>query len=350
MNRHILNIFTLILLTLTLGLQAKDLPKIKILATGGTIAGAGDSATKTNYTAGKVELTKLISAVPELKSIGDISGEQVAKIGSQDIDDNVWLQLTKRINKLLASEDVDGIVITHGTDTMEETAYFLSLTIKKSDKPVILVGSMRPSTAISTDGPLNLLNAVLVAADKSSKGRGVMVVMNDAIMDARDVTKMHTTGVDAFQSPNFGNLGFIHNQKVQYYRKSERQSNAFDVDNLSTLPKVGIVYGHANASPILVEALVKNKFDGIVYAGVGNGNICGKVLDALKNARLNNVQVARSSRTLAGATTLDTEVDDEKYQFIASGTLNPQKARILLMLAITKTKDRKEIQSYFLTF
>ncbi|UKA26987.1 L-asparaginase 2 [Photobacterium damselae subsp. damselae] len=328
---------------------ATDLPNIKILATGGTIAGAGQSATESNYTAGKVGVDALIAAVPDMTKIADISGEQVVSIGSQDMNDEVWLKLAKRVNELLAQDDVDGIVITHGTDTMEETAYFLDLTVK-SKKPVVLVGAMRPSTAMSADGPVNLYNAVVAATDEDSKGRGVLVTMNDTIFDARDVTKTNTTSVNTFQSPNFGPLGYVHNSDAKYQRSPERKhttETVFDVSKLTSLPKVGIVYNYANASDLPVKALIDAKFDGIVSAGVGNGNLYHTVFDQLEKASKDGIMVVRSSRTPTGSTTLDAEIDDAKYGFVASGTLNPQKARILLMLSLTQTKDYKDIQKMF---
>ncbi|WP_420744896.1 L-asparaginase 2 [Photobacterium damselae] len=328
---------------------ATALPNIKILATGGTIAGAGQSATESNYTAGKVGVDALIAAVPDMTKIADISGEQVVSIGSQDMNDEVWLKLAKRVNELLAQDDVDGIVITHGTDTMEETAYFLDLTVK-SKKPVVLVGAMRPSTAMSADGPVNLYNAVVAATDEDSKGRGVLVTMNDTIFDARDVTKTNTTSVNTFQSPNFGPLGYIHNSDAKYQRSPERKhttETVFDVSKLTSLPKVGIVYNYANASDLPVKALIDAKFDGIVSAGVGNGNLYHTVFDQLEKASKDGIMVVRSSRTPTGSTTLDAEIDDAKYGFVASGTLNPQKARILLMLSLTQTKDYKDVQKMF---
>ncbi|HIF9476714.1 TPA: L-asparaginase 2 [Photobacterium damselae] len=328
---------------------ATDLPNIKILATGGTIAGAGQSATESNYTAGKVGVDALIAAVPDMTKIADISGEQVVSIGSQDMNDEVWLKLAKRVNELLAQDDVDGIVITHGTDTMEETAYFLDLTVK-SKKPVVLVGAMRPSTAMSADGPVNLYNAVVAATDEDSKGRGVLVTINDTIFDARDVTKTNTTSVNTFQSPNFGPLGYIHNSDAKYQRSPERKhttETVFDVSKLTSLPKVGIVYNYANASDLPVKALIDAKFDGIVSAGVGNGNLYHTVFDQLEKASKDGIMVVRSSRTPTGSTTLDAEIDDAKYGFVASGTLNPQKARILLMLSLTQTKDYKDVQKMF---
>ncbi|HIF9337072.1 TPA: L-asparaginase 2 [Photobacterium damselae] len=333
----------------SISFAATDLPNIKILATGGTIAGAGQSATESNYTAGKVGVDALIAAVPDMTKIADISGEQVVSIGSQDMNDEVWLKLAKRVNELLAQDDVDGIVITHGTDTMEETAYFLDLTVK-SKKPVVLVGAMRPSTAMSADGPVNLYNAVVAATDEDSKGRGVLVTMNDTIFDARDVTKTNTTSVNTFQSPNFGPLGYIHNSDAKYQRSPERKhttETVFDVSKLTSLPKVGIVYNYANASDLPVKALIDAKFDGIVSAGVGNGNLYHTVFDQLEKASKDGIMVVRSSRTPTGSTTLDAEIDDAKYGFVASGTLNPQKARILLMLSLTQTKDYKDVQKMF---
>jgi L-asparaginase len=329
--------------------SAADLPNVRILATGGTIAGVSASATQTNYQAGKVGVELLIDAVPEMKKVANVSGEQVVKIGSQDMNDDVWLTLAKRVNELLAQRDVDGIVITHGTDTMEETAYFLNLTVK-SDKPVVLVGAMRPSNAMSADGPFNLYNAVVVAASKASRGRGVLVSMNDAILDARDVTKTITTEVQTFAAPNFGTLGYVYNGKVHFQRSPERvhtTKTEFDVKNLKRLPKVGIVYNHAQASELPAKAFVDAKFDGIVSAGVGNGNLFHSVFSVLEDAAKKGIVVVRSSRVPTGSTTLDAEIDDAKYGFVASGFLNPQKARVLLQLALTKTKDPKKIQAMF---
>ncbi len=333
----------------SLSFASADLPNIKILATGGTIAGAGDAATQSSYTSGQVGVDQLVAAVPEIKNLADVSGEQVVNIGSQDMNNEVWLKLAKRVNELLAQEDVDGVVITHGTDTMEETAYFLNLTVK-SDKPVVLVGSMRPSTAKSADGPMNLYNAVVTATDEDTRGRGVVVAMNDTVFGARDVTKTNTTSVQTFQSPNFGPLGYIHNSDVKYQRSPERHHTSktvFDVSKLKTLPKVGIVYNYANASDLPVKAFVDAKYDGIVSAGVGNGNMYHTVFDALTQASKDGTIVVRSSRTPTGSTTLHAEVDDDKYGFVASGELNPQKARILLMLSLTQTENYKDIQKMF---
>lgn len=333
-------------------LASAQKPNIHILATGGTIAGTGASATATNYTAGQVAIGTLLDAVPQLKDIAHVTGEQVVRIGSQDMNDEVWLTLANRINELLSQPETDGIVITHGTDTMEETAYFLNLTVK-SDKPVVLVGAMRPSTALSADGPLNLYNAVVTASDKQSTGKGVLVVMNGSILGAESVSKMHTTGVETFQAPNAGALGYVLNSQVVYNQsplKKHTTESVFDVSGLKKLPKVGIVYSYSNIDADMVEPMLKNGYEGIVHAGVGNGNIHCNVFPILEKARKQGIQVVRSSRITSGPTTLDNEVDDAHYEFIASQQLNPQKARILLMLALTKTRDWKEIQKYFLEY
>ena len=319
------------------------------MATGGTIAGTGASATNTNYTAGQVAIGTLLDAVPEVNKIANVTGEQIVKIGSQDMNDAVWLTLAKRINELLKRGDVDGIVVTHGTDTMEETAFFLNLTVK-SDKPVVLVGAMRPSTAMSADGPLNLYNAVVTAAAKESKGKGVVIAMNGLILGAQGATKMNTVDVQTFQSPNSGALGYVLNGKVSYNMESLKRhttKSEFDVTNLDKLPKVGIVYSYSNVDADVMTPFLNGGYQGIVHAGVGNGNIHQNLFPMLEKARKQGILVVRSSRVPTGPTTLDAEVDDNKYQFVASQELNPQKARVLLMLALTKTNDWKKIQQYF---
>ena len=321
---------------------AQQKPNIHILATGGTIAGTGTSATATNYTAGQVAIGTLLDAVPELKNIANVTGEQIVKIGSQDMNDDVWLTLAKKINQLLKRSDIDGIVITHGTDTMEETAYFLNLTVK-SDKPVVLVGAMRPSTALSADGPLNLYNAVVVAGAKESKGKGVLVAMNGSVLGA-------ASDVQTFQAPNDGALGYVLNGKVTYNMSSAKKhttQSVFDVTNLNSLPKVGIVYSYSNIEADIVAPMLDNGYKGIIHAGVGNGNIHKNIFPILIDARKKGILVVRSSRVPTGPTSLDAEVDDAQYQFIASQELNPQKSRVLLMLALTKTNDWKQIQEYF---
>lgn len=336
-----------LLLTVTFAFAQK--PNIHILATGGTIAGTGSSATNTNYTAGQVAIGTLLDAVPQVKDVANVTGEQIVKIGSQDMNDEVWLILAKKINELLAKPEVDGIVITHGTDTMEETAFFLNLTVK-SDKPVVLVGAMRPSTAMSADGPLNLYNAVVTAAAPESKGKGVVVAMNNLIVGAGSVVKMNTVDVQTFQAPNAGALGYVLNGKVCYNQTTAKRhttQSAFDVTGLDKLPKVGIVYSYSNIEADMVAPMLDNGYKGIIHAGVGNGNIHKNIFPVLEKAREKGILVVRSSRVPTGPTTLDAEVDDAHYTFVASQELNPQKSRVLLMLALTQTNDWKLIQEYF---
>jgi L-asparaginase len=350
---RILSLFAVVITTISsTAIATNRLPNIYILATGGTIAGAGQSATQTNYTAGAVGIDVLVRAVPQLKQIANITEEQIVRIGSQDMNDQVWLKLAKRINELLSRGDVDGIVITHGTDTMEETAYFLNLTIK-SDKPVVLTGAMRPSTSMSADGPLNLYNAVVVAGNLESYGRGVLIAMNGEILGAHGATKTNTVSVETFKSPNSGALGYVNNGKVFYNMSSDKVHTAmstFDVTGLISLPKVGIVYSYSGVQPEAVNAMINSGYKGIVHAGVGNGNIHKNIFPRLSAARQAGIQVVRSTRVPNGPVTLDAEIDDAQYQFIASQELNPQKSRILLMLALTKTSDWKKIQEYFMQY
>jgi len=327
---------------------AADLPNVVILATGGTIAGRGGStAQMIGYNPGEIGVQILINAVPEIKQYANVSGEQVANIGSYAMTHEVWLKLANRVNELLSSSSVDGIVITHGTDTLEETAYFLNLVVK-SKKPVVLVGAMRPATAISADGPVNLLNAVRLAGSPKARGKGVLVGMNDQINSARDVTKTNTTHVETFKSWELGYLGYFQNGEPYFYRETTRKHtymSEFDLSGLKELPYVEILYGHVNGDKNLVEALVAADVKGIVNAGMGHGSIFPTTRDALGEAVKKGIPVVKSSRVGNGMVTRWAE--DEKYGFIAGDSLNPQKARILLMLALTKTNDPAVIQRIF---
>ena len=326
-------------------------PTIYILATGGTIAGSGSGTLDTSYTSGTVTVDKLIAAVPEINKIATIKGEQISNIGSQEMNNEVWFKLANRVNELLTSGKADGVVITHGTDTMEETAYFLNLVVK-SDKPIVMVGAMRNSGSLSADGPLNIFNAVNVAMNKEAAGKGVMVVMNDEIHAAREVTKTNTTAVDTFKSPNSGKIGTVFYGNVKFYMNPTRKhtvNSAFDITKIKELPRVDIIYSHANDNPDFINLAVKNGAKGIINAGMGNGNPFPSALEALGEAVKAGVLVVRGSRVGSGETTLNGEVDDGKYGFLASDNLNAQKARVLLMLALTQTTDKAKIQELFLT-
>jgi L-asparaginase len=330
-------------------LQAADLPSIKVLATGGTIAGAQASATDYGYKSGAYDVNSLLSAVPNLDKLAVITGEQVANIGSQDMNDEVWLKLAKRLNAVLAEPGTGGALITHGTDTLEETSYFLSL-VTRSDKPVVMVGSMRPATAISADGPGNIYNGVAVAADPRAKGKGTLVVLNDVIHYARNVVKTDTTSVQTFQSINRGPAGVVHTGKIEWFEPMDRKlgpASEFSVETLDKLPRVDVIYAHANMSADLIEAAIKNGAKGIVVAGVGDGNMTTPALDALTGAAKSGVVVVRSSRLPSGITLRNNEVNDDEKGFVASGELNPAKSRVLLQLALTKTNDPVRIQKMF---
>jgi len=328
-------------------------PKIMILATGGTIAGAQASTTEAGYKSGSFSVDDLIKAVPQLKDLADISGEQVANIGSQTMNHEVWLKLAARVNAVLKG-DTDGVVITHGTDTIEETAYFLSLVVK-SDKPVVLVGSMRPATAIGADGPANLYDAVALAANPEAKGRGPLVVLNDEIHYAHEVEKTNSTQLDTFKSPNRGRAGVMNTGKTYFFsqntaRHTTKSELSVDGKEVKDLPRVEVVYSYANFGRDTIDFLVGKGVKGIVLAGVGDGNSTDDALAALAEAAKKGVAVVRATRTGSGLVVRNVEVDDDKLGFIAAMELNPQKARILLMLGLMKTKDPKALQTLFMEY
>lgn len=332
--------------------DSKNLPNVVILATGGTIAGAGVSSTGSAYTSGQVKIEAMIDAVPNIRTLANIKGEQIANVGSQDMSVKVWLDLTNRINTLLATKDVDGIVITHGTDTQEETAFFLNLVVK-SDKPVVLTGSMRPSTAISAEGPLNLYNAVALAANPKAKGYGVMVAMNDEIHSAHSVKKMITTPVQTFQSPEEGMLGSLIFGEADFFHKPHGRhttNSEFSVDGVTSLPRVDIVYACADSSPDLIDIMVKAGAKGIVIAGVGDGNMNAGTLEAAKRATQAGIPVVRASRVPLGAVLIKGEIVDADYGTVSSDELNPQKARVLLMLSLLKNRSREDLQRIFIEY
>jgi len=352
-SRMLRSVLTVTVATLLWASAAHAKPKIMILATGGTIAGAQASTTEAGYKSGSFSVDDLIKAVPQLKDLADISGEQVANIGSQTMNHEVWLKLAARVNAVLKG-DTDGVVITHGTDTMEETAYFLSLVVK-SDKPVILVGSMRPATAISADGPANLYNAVALAANPDAKGRGPLVVLNDEIHYAHEAQKTNSTQLDTFKSPNRGLAGVMNTGKAYFFSQNTTRhttKSEFSVEGkeVKDLPRVEVVYSYANFGRDTIDFLVGKGVKGIVLAGVGDGNSTDAAIAALADAAKKGVAVVRATRTGSGLVVRNVEVDDDKLGLIAAMELNPQKARILLMLGLMKTKDSKALQTLFMEY
>jgi L-asparaginase len=345
-------VITLIFASTQSAVAQKKKPNIVILATGGTIAGAAATGTQAGYKSGAVTIDAMIAAVPGIGDMANIKGEQVSNVGSQDMSFDIMLKVAKRINELMPKSDVDGFVITHGTDTMEETAYFLNLVVK-GDKPVVMVGSMRPSTAVSADGPLNLYNGVGVAVDPNAKGRGVLVVMNDWIHAAHSLTKTSTTAIQTFMSPLRGVVGITTYGKNDFYNTPQWKhttNSEFDVTGVNKLPRVDIVFACADMPADLIDASVTNGAKGIVIAGVGNGNMNKASLDASANAVKKGVLIVRSTRVATGTVGRNVEVNDDEGGFIASDELNPQKARILLSLALLKPRSKTEIQNLFTTY
>ena len=313
----------------------RALPRIAVLATGGTIAGSAADVTNTSgYQAGVVSVDRLLEAVPALSGVAQIQPEQIASVDSKDMALALWTTLAQRVNVLLASDEIDGVVITHGTDTLEETAYLLHLTVKGT-KPVVLTAAMRPSSALSADGPLNLLNAVTVAASAAAHGQGVLVAFNNRIHSARDVVKTSTYAVDAFQSPEIGALGWVQDGRVEFQRKVVRPHTVDTEFVIGTKwPNVEIVASYAGVSRIGVDALVAAGVRGIVVAGTGNGSIHSSVQQALADAVKQGVVVVRSTRVGSGHVMRNGAAADDVLGFVSAGSLNPYKARVLLMLAL----------------
>jgi len=333
-------------------LAADKLPTVVVLATGGTIAGAASSDVQAGYTSGQVGVDQLLAAVPQTKKLAVLRGEQIANIGSQDMNDEVWLKLARRVNELAAMPDVDGIVITHGTDTIEETAYFLNLVVK-SKKPVVMTASMRPSTALSADGPLNFYNAVAVAANKDAAGRGVLVVINDWIHGASSLTKTSTTAVQTFLSPLRGLIGTVAYGDTEFYRGPVGKNTVdseFSLDGVTVLPRVDIVMAHENMDGAIIDAAAAAGAKGIVIAGVGNGNMTEAGLKALAAQAKKGIVCVRSTRVATGRVGRNVEVDDDKLGLVASDDLNPQKSRVLLRLALLKPRPLADIQRLFVEY
>ncbi len=327
-------------------------PRVCILATGGTIAGSARSSTNTGYASGQMSVETMIAAVPEIDSVARIEGEQLANVGSQDMTFAILLDLANRINALLANDDIKGVVVTHGTDTMEETAYFLNLTVKNR-KPVVLTGAMRPSTAVSADGPLNLFNAVAVAADPEAVERGTLVVMNDRVHGAHSLTKTNTTSVETFLSPLNGLIGTVNFGGARYFRQPFRRHtylSEFSIEGVAALPRVDIVYACIDMPADLIDSSVSNGAKGIVIAGDGNGNMNVAALERAAAAAGKGVVIVRSSRVPTGRVGRNLEVDDDRHGFIVSDELNPAKARILLMLALLKKRNPEEIQQLYFDY
>ena len=324
-------------------------PNVVILATGGTIAGAGASAVNSaTYAAAKVGVEKLIAGLPELSAIANVKGEQVFQVASESLTNDNLMTLAKRVSALSKQGDVDGIVITHGTDTLEETAYFLTLTVHTA-KPIVVVGSMRPGTALSADGALNLYDAVSVAGSKDAAGKGVLVTMNDNIDSGRDVSKSINIKTSAFSS-QWGPLGMVVEGKNYWFRapvKRHTMQSEFDIDTITALPPVEIAMGYEGVSSVAIDAIAKSGAKALVHGGTGNGSVADRIVPNLQKARTDGAIVIRSSRVADGFVIRNAEQPDDKYDWVVAHDLRPQKARILAMVALTKTSSTKELQRIF---
>ena len=320
------------------GAQEK-LPLVKVVATGGTIA---------NTPSGRLHAGEVADAIPALKKIARLEVEEVIRVGSSSISVENWLTLSRRINEILAKEpEVKGIVVTHGSNTVEETGYFLSLTVK-SEKPVVLTAAQRQFTTLSSDSPKNFLQAVRVAVSDDARGKGALVVTNDTINAARDVTKNISYRVETYSSRDLGALGFVDEDQVTFYRAPARKVGGFDVSKLQRLPRVDIIYTYAGADGALIEAAVNQKAEGIVIAGFPTGSGTPAMDEAVKRVAAKGIPVVMTNRGGMGRVT-DTRAKEAR-PLIWGDNLTPPKARVLLMLALTATKDRAELQRIFQTY
>jgi L-asparaginase type II len=325
--------------------------RIAVLGTGGTIAGEASSASDVlSYQDSQLSAADtLVPLAPYLPKEVELLAVQISQLGSENFSTDTWLLLAHAISRIDETEEPDGFVLTQGTDTLEETAYFLHLALKTA-KPVVVVGAMRPATAISADGPLNLLRAVQLAASPQVRGFGVMVVANERIFSAREVTKSHTSSIDSFCSPEFGCVGYMQNGDVKLHRMPSRHhtlSSPFSVSGLQSLPKVDIVYAYAGGGSESIQAFLGGGARGLVHAGTGNGSISSVHQTAYREAILRGVAVVRSSRTGSGLVSRNGAMNDDAFGSISSDTLSPQKARVLLSLALTLTQHAPELQRYF---
>lgn len=339
----------LLMLMTSVYAAAQERPKVAVLATGGTIASRQDPG-KGGYVPA-LSGEDLVAAVPVIKKFAQIQVEQFSSIPSQNMTPEIWVRLAGRMNELLAKPEIAGIVVTHGTNTLEETAYFLDLT-KQSDKPVILVGAQRPASDPDSDGPRNLLDAVRVAVAPEATGKGVMVVMNGQISAARDVTKTNTNRVETFRSLEFGPLGVADAEKVRFYRAPLRRQT-FAVDSNTQLGRVEIVMSYVGADGLLITSLLRDGgIQGLVIAGLGLGGVPGPMFDAIQEARRRSIPVVISTRVPTGrifplSADKSSALGLKGIGCVLADDLSPQKARILLMLALTKTRDPDSLQKYF---
>ena len=319
--------------------------RLTVLATGGTIAGIAGSAIAKDYRAGEIGIDAYLEDVGDLGLEAELSGRQIANIDSADIGSDVWIPLHEAILEALASETCQGVIVTHGTDTLEETAFLLDLTLPAT-KPVVLVGAMRPADAVGYDGLRNFANAVRVASDPQAAGRGVLVVMGDRVFAARDVRKVRTRGAEAFRGFPRESLGLVSPSALEWFGAPWRPGATARFAWVDELPEVAVIHAHAGLTGEAVERMVGTGARGVVMAGVGEGNFPEAVRTALRRMRDRGVFVVRASRAEEGL--VDREPDDDSNGFVAARALNPQKARLLLQVLIAnEVTDLAAIQGAF---
>ncbi len=330
------------------------LPRVALIVTGGTIDSVGaDRLDLAWYIENnrRLDAGDLVGSVPELADIASVEETLFRRLPSHALTDRDWLDLTELLHEVFAQDRADGAVVTHGTNTLEETAYFLNLVLK-TDRPVVLVGSMRPASALSADGYLNLLNAVRVAAEPHSRGCGVLAVMNDRIYGARDLTKTATYRVEAFQGRDLGPLGFADaDGRVRYYHRTVKPHTTgteFDVSGLEALPRVDVVVSHAGADGAMIDASVAAGAKGIVCAATGAGRPTPAQDEALERARRKGVMICIGSRVGSGRVARSPSL--RARGVVAADNLQPWKARVLLALALSVTHDPDSIQRMLDTY
>ncbi len=338
----------MILLLLSIPSLAK--PNVHIIATGGGIAGSVKSTLESTLSTSQLTADGMISLIPDLKVIANLSSSQLYNKPSQQFLPENWVEVAKEVKKAVSKPDIDAVIITHGTDTMEETAYFVHLTVQ-SPKPIVFVGATRPYNHLGTDMKSNLLDAVIVAANKKSKKKGVLLVLNGKIYCARDAEKLKTTGPDTFEGHAKGLLGYVYSKdEVEFYYSSTKKhtlNSLFNIDTIDTLPRVDIVTTFLGDKMISLPLLVKDGAQGFVVVGFGNGNFPTSGLEAIREQSDAGIPIVRTSRSSLGLITKYGEVDDISYKTVRANNLSPQKARILLMLSMLQSKDRKKLQEKF---
>jgi len=327
-------------------------PKVAIIGTGGSISAmARHSLDLLDYIdyARILEVDELLARFPEATAGYEIVPVRFRAINSVAMTTSDWLDLDRKISDVVGADpSIAGVVVTHGTATLEETAYFLHL-VSKVDRPIVLVGAQRPPNGLSTDAAINLVNAIRVAASPSARNVGVLVVFNDEIQSAREVTKSANFRLHAFRTPELGALGFVDpDGSVTMYRRPARRhapATEFDVSGLDGLPRVDIVYAHAGADAVIIDALIRSGSKGIVLAGLPPGRPTMDQRTAMIAARRSGITVVQSSRAGAGRVIASTR--DIEDGIVAADNLNPQKARILTMLSLTVTNEPSRLQRLF---